>query len=153
MSGAQLFVDFLKTQIGLEVGSVGISVIERAVRQRISAVPGRTADEYWQALQHSAPEQQALITDLFERIMEAVDSGANGIQDYTVQQSSLEQVFLRIARLGEEEEEDKNEEDGEEKAGGEDVEAEATEEVEEEEEQVEEEHSAVEVVEHELQWS
>lgn len=61
MSGAQRFVDFLKTQIGLEVGSVGISVIERAVRQRIASVCAIDADAYWQVLQHSAQERQALI--------------------------------------------------------------------------------------------
>ena len=61
MSNDQRFFDFLKERIGLDVTSVGTAIIERAVRQRISAVPGRTADEYWQALQHSAPEQQALI--------------------------------------------------------------------------------------------
>ncbi|WP_434572141.1 protein-glutamate O-methyltransferase CheR [Pseudomonas sp. Z3-6] len=61
MNNDQRFFDFLKERIGLDVTSVGTAIIERAVRQRISAVPGRTADEYWQALQHSAPEQQALI--------------------------------------------------------------------------------------------
>ncbi|MDO7899263.1 CheR family methyltransferase [Pseudomonas citrulli] len=61
MSGDQRFFDFLKERIGLDVTSVGTAIIERAVRQRILAVAGRTADEYWQALQHSAPEQQALI--------------------------------------------------------------------------------------------
>ncbi|ALI06414.1 MULTISPECIES: protein-glutamate O-methyltransferase CheR [Pseudomonas] len=61
MNDDQRFFDFLKERIGLDVTSVGTAIIERAVRQRISAVPGRTADEYWQALQHSAPEQQALI--------------------------------------------------------------------------------------------
>ncbi|HUE94961.1 CheR family methyltransferase [Pseudomonas sp.] len=61
MSDSQRFVDFLKTQIGLEVGSVGISVIERAVRQRIASACVADADAYWQVLQHSAQERQALI--------------------------------------------------------------------------------------------
>jgi chemotaxis protein methyltransferase WspC len=61
MSGAQRFVDFLKRQIGLEVGSVGLSVIERAVRQRIASACAADADAYWQVLQHSAQERQALI--------------------------------------------------------------------------------------------
>lgn len=61
MNNDQRFFDFLKERIGLDVTSVGTAIIERAVRQRIIAVPGRTADEYWQGLQHSAQEQQALI--------------------------------------------------------------------------------------------
>jgi chemotaxis protein methyltransferase WspC len=61
MNSDQRFFDFLKMRIGLDVTSVGTAIIERAVRQRIIAVPGRTADEYWQCLQHSAQEQQALI--------------------------------------------------------------------------------------------
>lgn len=61
MSSAQRFVDFLKVQIGLEVDSVGISVVERAVRQRIANATATDADSYWQLLQHSAQERQALI--------------------------------------------------------------------------------------------
>ncbi|QKJ37577.1 CheR family methyltransferase [Pseudomonas sp. MPDS] len=61
MNSDQRFFDFLKVRIGLDVTSVGTAIIERAVRQRIIAVPGRAADEYWQCLQHSAQEQQALI--------------------------------------------------------------------------------------------
>ncbi|MBT2338861.1 MULTISPECIES: CheR family methyltransferase [Pseudomonas] len=61
MNNDQRFFDFLKERIGLDVTSVGTAIIERAVRQRILAVPGRTADEYWQSLQHSTQEQQALI--------------------------------------------------------------------------------------------
>ncbi|MCP2070643.1 UNVERIFIED_ORG: chemotaxis protein methyltransferase WspC [Pseudomonas lini] len=61
MNNDQRFFDFLKERIGLDVTSVGTAIIERALRQRISATPGRTADEYWQCLQYSAQEQQALI--------------------------------------------------------------------------------------------
>jgi len=61
MTGAQRFVDFLKVHIGLEVDSVGISVIERAVRQRIASATATDADAYWQLLQHSPQERQALI--------------------------------------------------------------------------------------------
>ncbi|QTH15404.1 protein-glutamate O-methyltransferase CheR [Pseudomonas corrugata] len=61
MNGDQRFFDFLKERIGLDVTSVGTAIIERAVRQRIIAVPGRTADEYWHSLQASTQEQQALI--------------------------------------------------------------------------------------------
>ncbi|MDR6957359.1 chemotaxis protein methyltransferase WspC [Pseudomonas brassicacearum] len=61
MNNDQRFFDFLKERIGLDVTSVGTAIIERALRQRISAQPGRTTDEYWQCLQHSAQEQQALI--------------------------------------------------------------------------------------------
>lgn len=40
MNNDQRFFDFLKERIGLDVTSVGTAIIERAVRQRISAVPG-----------------------------------------------------------------------------------------------------------------
>ncbi|MFS2069454.1 CheR family methyltransferase [Pseudomonas sp. CT11-2] len=61
MSSDQRFFDFLKERIGLDVGSVGPALIERAVRQRITAVRARTADEYWHTLLGSRDEQQALI--------------------------------------------------------------------------------------------
>ena len=61
MSDDQRFFDFLRERIGLDVGSVGSAIIERAVRQRIVAEPGRTVDQYWQCLQQSPKEQQALI--------------------------------------------------------------------------------------------
>jgi len=61
MSSDQRFFDFLKERIGLDVGSVGPALIERAVRQRITAVRARTADEYWHTLSGSRDEQQALI--------------------------------------------------------------------------------------------
>ncbi|WP_332846734.1 CheR family methyltransferase [Pseudomonas lactucae] len=55
------FFAFLKERIGLDVASVGEAIIERAVRQRSQAVLAQTADEYWQHLQRSHDEQQALI--------------------------------------------------------------------------------------------
>ncbi|WP_367374306.1 CheR family methyltransferase [Pseudomonas lini] len=61
MSSDQRFFDFLKERIGLDVGSVGPALIERAVRQRITAVRVPTADEYWHILLGSRDEQQALI--------------------------------------------------------------------------------------------
>ncbi|EJM12905.1 methylase of chemotaxis methyl-accepting protein [Pseudomonas sp. GM18] len=61
MSSDQRFFDFLKERIGLDVGSVGPAIIERAVRQRITAVRVLTADEYWRTLLGSRDEQQALI--------------------------------------------------------------------------------------------
>ncbi|MNI18575.1 putative biofilm formation methyltransferase WspC [compost metagenome] len=61
MSSDQRFFDFLKERIGLDVTSVGPAIIERAVRQRTTASRSRTADEYWQTLQGSREEQQALI--------------------------------------------------------------------------------------------
>ncbi|MPR03146.1 chemotaxis protein CheR [Pseudomonas sp. MAFF 212408] len=57
---ARLFA-FLKERIGLDVASVGEAIIERAVRQRIQAINAQTEDDYWQRLQCSHDEQQALI--------------------------------------------------------------------------------------------
>ncbi|TFY86087.1 chemotaxis protein CheR [Pseudomonas kairouanensis] len=61
MSNDPRFFAFLKERIGLDVASVGEAIIERAVRQRIHATPGQTPGEYWQLLQSSQDEQQALI--------------------------------------------------------------------------------------------
>ena len=55
------FFAFLKERIGLDVASVGEAIIERAVRQRSQAVQASTAEAYWQHLQSSHDEQQALI--------------------------------------------------------------------------------------------
>ncbi|MGY1445937.1 CheR family methyltransferase [Pseudomonas chlororaphis] len=61
MSSDQRFFDFLKERIGLDVASVGPAIIERAVRQRSIAQQAPSADHYWQTLQGSRDEQQALI--------------------------------------------------------------------------------------------
>lgn len=61
MNGDQRFFDFLKERIGLDVASVGAAIIERAVRQRTTLSQAAQADEYWQLLQSSRDEQQALI--------------------------------------------------------------------------------------------
>ncbi|BBP69109.1 chemotaxis protein CheR [Pseudomonas sp. Seg1] len=61
MSSDQRFFDFLKERIGLDVTSVGPAIIERAVRQRTTLSQAAHADEYWQLLQVSRDEQQALI--------------------------------------------------------------------------------------------
>lgn len=61
MSGDQRFFDFLKERIGLDVASVGAAIIERAVRQRTTLSQAAHADGYWQLLQGSRDEQQALI--------------------------------------------------------------------------------------------
>lgn len=61
MSSDQRFFDFLKERIGLDVTSVGPAIIERAVRQRTTLSQAVHADEYWQLLQGSRDEQQALI--------------------------------------------------------------------------------------------
>ena len=61
MSNDPRFFAFLKERIGLDVASVGEAIIERAVRQRSKAVEARTPDDYWQHLQRSHDEQQALI--------------------------------------------------------------------------------------------
>ena len=61
MSNDPRFFAFLKDRIGLDVASVGEAIIERAVRQRSQAVHAQTPQEYWQHLQSSHDEQQALI--------------------------------------------------------------------------------------------
>ena len=61
MSSDQRFFDFLKERIGLDVTSVGPAIIERALRQRTTLSQAAHADEYWQLLQGSRDEQQALI--------------------------------------------------------------------------------------------
>lgn len=61
MSSEQRFFDFLKERIGLDVASVGAAIIERAVRQRTTLSQAAHAYEYWQLLQGSRDEQQALI--------------------------------------------------------------------------------------------
>ncbi|QHF43507.1 chemotaxis protein CheR [Pseudomonas sp. S35] len=61
MSHDPRFFAFLKERIGLDVASVGEAIIERAVRQRSQAVQAQTPGEYWQHLQSSHDEQQALI--------------------------------------------------------------------------------------------
>ncbi|MEW5710889.1 CheR family methyltransferase [Pseudomonas sp. SB113] len=61
MSNDPRFFAFLKERIGLDVASVGEAIIERAVRQRSQAVQAQTPCEYWQHLQSSEDEQQALI--------------------------------------------------------------------------------------------
>ncbi|WP_268799867.1 CheR family methyltransferase [Pseudomonas huanghezhanensis] len=61
MSEDARFFAFLKDRIGLDVASVGEAIIERAVRQRCNASHAQDSDAYWQLLNGSADEQQALI--------------------------------------------------------------------------------------------
>ncbi|MBG0845590.1 chemotaxis protein CheR [Pseudomonas chengduensis] len=51
----------LKSRIGLEAESVGRTVIERAVRQRMSALGQQNLEGYWTTLGGSSREQQALV--------------------------------------------------------------------------------------------
>ncbi|HHJ1296589.1 TPA: CheR family methyltransferase [Pseudomonas sp. H2] len=57
----QRFFRYLRERIGLDVESVGASMVERALRQRCVAVNAADLDDYWLRLQQSADEQQALI--------------------------------------------------------------------------------------------
>lgn len=61
MSEDTRFFAFLKDRIGLDVASVGKAIIERAVRQRCTVTQTADPESYWQLLQHSPEEQQALI--------------------------------------------------------------------------------------------
>ena len=51
----------LKNRIGLDAESIGRSVIERAVRQRMAALDQSTLEHYWTTLAGSPREQQALV--------------------------------------------------------------------------------------------
>src|SRR6218665_678776 len=55
------FEQLLKDKIGLDAITVGASVIERAVQRCMAMVPGRDLHTYWQQLQNSEAELQALI--------------------------------------------------------------------------------------------
>jgi len=57
----QRFFRFLQERIGLDVESVGVPMVERALRQRCVALNAANLDDYWLRLQQSADEQQALI--------------------------------------------------------------------------------------------
>ncbi|MFQ6572392.1 CheR family methyltransferase [Pseudomonas sp. UM16] len=61
MSSEQRFFRFLQERIGLDVASVGAPMVERALRQRCTAVNAYDLDDYWLRLQQSRDEQQALI--------------------------------------------------------------------------------------------
>ncbi|WDG43743.1 chemotaxis protein CheR [Pseudomonas synxantha] len=61
MSSDPRFSAFLKERIGLDVASVGEAIIERAVRQRCQSSQAQSVEAYWQHLQNSHDEQQALI--------------------------------------------------------------------------------------------
>ncbi|MBA1193222.1 MAG: chemotaxis protein CheR [Pseudomonas sp.] len=57
----QRFFEFLHERIGLDVASVGETMIQRALRQRCDALGLSGFDAYWSCLQQSPQEQQALI--------------------------------------------------------------------------------------------
>ncbi|MBF8747369.1 tetratricopeptide repeat protein [Pseudomonas putida] len=57
----QRFFRFLQARIGLDVDSVGVPMVQRALRQRCVATHAGDLDDYWLRLQQSADEQQALI--------------------------------------------------------------------------------------------
>jgi len=61
MSIERRFFRFLQERIGLDVASVGEQMVERALRQRCTALDAVDLDDYWLRLQQSHPEQQALI--------------------------------------------------------------------------------------------
>lgn len=57
----QRFFRYLQERIGLDVESVGVPMVERALRQRCVAVNAADLDDYWLRLQQSPDEQLALI--------------------------------------------------------------------------------------------
>ncbi|WP_288442014.1 CheR family methyltransferase [uncultured Pseudomonas sp.] len=58
---AQRFFRYLQERIGLDVESVGVAMVERALSQRCVAIQAADLDDYWVRLQQSPDEQQALI--------------------------------------------------------------------------------------------
>ena len=61
MNSDQRFFKHLFERIGLDVASVGPAMIDRVVEQRCASAGSADLDAYWDLLQHSASEQQALI--------------------------------------------------------------------------------------------
>ena len=61
MSVDILITAYLKQKMGLDAGSVGASTVERAVRLRTAACALPDSARYWELLQGSTQEQQALI--------------------------------------------------------------------------------------------
>ncbi|WP_085673339.1 MULTISPECIES: protein-glutamate O-methyltransferase CheR [unclassified Pseudomonas] len=57
----QRFFRYLQERIGLDVESVGVPMVERALRQRCVALDATDLDDYWVRLQQSPDEQLALI--------------------------------------------------------------------------------------------
>ena len=57
----QRFFRFLQERIGLDVDSVGVPMVERALQQRCVALNAVDLHDYWLRLQQSTDEQQALI--------------------------------------------------------------------------------------------
>ncbi|MFJ4442090.1 CheR family methyltransferase [Pseudomonas sp. NPDC089422] len=57
----QRFFRYLQERIGLDVESVGVPMVERALRQRCVALNAADLDDYWVRLQQSPDEQLALI--------------------------------------------------------------------------------------------
>src|SRR5690242_21708773 len=55
------FEAFLKTVMGLDTASVGSTTIERAVRERVASSRVGNLDAYWEWLNSSLDELQALI--------------------------------------------------------------------------------------------
>ena len=55
------FEDLLKRTMGLDAGSVGTSVVERAVQARVQACKARDAEDYWGYVSSSRTELQELI--------------------------------------------------------------------------------------------
>lgn len=54
----------LKTAMGLETASIGLSAIERAVRTRVAASGSTSADSYWDLVSSTPTELQALIEEV-----------------------------------------------------------------------------------------
>src|SRR5260370_38536579 len=54
-------IALLRQTVGLDVGSVGFSLIERAIKRRVSAIGLPDISQYADLLQRSEPELQSLV--------------------------------------------------------------------------------------------
>ena len=86
-------------QVSNETSTVAGNVAKAKSFMESTFPHSKLSEEQHQRLLYVLPFNSVKLSDLFESIMNAVDSGEHGIKDYTVQQSSLEQVFLRISQL------------------------------------------------------
>jgi chemotaxis protein methyltransferase WspC len=103
------FAGLLKQSIGLDPASIGVSAIDRAVQERLTARQLHDRDEYWTLVRTSAPELQALIEAVvvpetwFFRDAEALAAAVRLVRDgCLVSDKSLIRIMSLPCATGEE---------------------------------------------------